>query len=259
MVADPWRVGASPVAGFTAQPPVRPEAEDGVNGLAQPIRRIAWPPPAADSPESVVMREWLVTNGLGGYACGTVSGAITRRYHGVLIAALPVPFGRMVMLSHLAEQVRFADGRRFEIGGREQSGDAPDAHGAGHLIEFRLEGGLPVWRYDMEGVTLEKRVFLPHRQNTAVIVFELIGGAETVELALRPSVNCRAQELPVSEPRGPPYEFHAIGSNYEIALPGSGLPPLRLRLSARDATFTLKGLTLETVLYPVEESRGYQA
>ena len=230
-----------------------------MNGFAQPIRRIAWPPPDADSPESVVMREWLVTNGLGGYACGTVSGAITRRYHGVLIAALPAPFGRIVMLSHLAEQIRFTDGRRFEIGSREQSGDAPDAHGAGHLIEFRLEGGLPVWRYDVEGVTVEKRIFLTHQQNTAIIAFELIGGAERLEMALRPSVNFRAQELPVSEPLGAPYEFHAIGSNYEIALAGSGLPPLRLRLSARNATFTLKGLKLENVLYPVEESRGYQA
>src|SRR5207248_2322770 len=66
-------------------------------------------------------------------------------------------------------------------------------------------------------------------------------------------------ELPVSEPLASPYEFRAVGSNFEITLPGSPLPPLRLRLSARDATFTLKGLRLDNVLYPVEESRGYQA
>ena len=62
-----------------------------------------------------------MTNGLGGYASGTVAGVITRRYHGLLIAALPAPLGRMVMLSHVAEQFRFADGRRVEIGGRERS------------------------------------------------------------------------------------------------------------------------------------------
>ena len=56
-------------------------------------------------PDALVTREWLVTNGLGGYASGTVSGVITRRYHGVLIAALPAPLGRIVMLSHIAEQV----------------------------------------------------------------------------------------------------------------------------------------------------------
>jgi len=205
------------------------------------------------------MREWLVTNGLGGYASGTVSGVITRRYHGLLIAALPTPLGRMVMLSHVAEQVRFADGRRFELGEREKSSDNTTAAvGSGYLTEFRLESGLPVWRYEVEGVVIEKRIFLPHRQNTAVIMFALVGGADRIELALRPSVNFRAQELPVSEPLASPYEFRAVGSNYEITLPGTPLPPLHLRLSARDATFTLKSLRLDNVLYPVEESRGYQ-
>src|SRR5437762_5386187 len=130
------------------------------------LRRVPWPPHDAVDAEALVTREWLVTNGLGGYASGTVSGVITRRYHGVLIAALTAPFGRMVMLSHIAEQVRFADGRRREIGGRERAGDAPDAHGTGYLTEFRLEAGLPVWRYDVEGVVIEKRVFLPHMQNS---------------------------------------------------------------------------------------------
>jgi hypothetical protein len=56
----------------------------------------------------------------------------------------------MVMLSHIAEQVRFPDGRKVEIGGRERSGDAPDARGTGSR-QFRIEMGLPVWRYDVEG------------------------------------------------------------------------------------------------------------
>ena len=227
--------------------------------IAEPVRRIPWPPATADSPEQIVMREWLVTNGLGGYASGTVSGAITRRYHGLLVAALAAPLGRMVMLSHLAEQLRLADGRRVEIGERERSGDAPDAHGTGHLTEFRLEAGLPVWRYEVDGLVIEKRLFLPHMQNTVQVVYELLAGADRVEIALRPSVNFRAQEQPVSEPLGSPYEFHAVGTQYEISLGGAELPPLRMTLSAPDATFTLKGLRLENVLYPVEESRGYQA
>src|SRR4051795_5281986 len=113
--------------------------------MPEPLRRIAWPPPG--DPESLVTREWLVTNGLGGYASGTVPGVITRRYHGMLIAALPAPLGRTVMLSHVAEQLRLPDGRRAELGTREQS-TAPDEHvlRGGHLVEFRLEAGLPVWR-----------------------------------------------------------------------------------------------------------------
>src|SRR2546422_4801329 len=96
------------------------------------VRRIPWPPADHPSdPEALVTREWLVANGLGGYASGTVSGVITRRYHGLLIAALGNPLGRMVMLSHVAEQIRWPDGRRVEIGGRERTSDAPDARGHG--------------------------------------------------------------------------------------------------------------------------------
>src|SRR5262245_33650983 len=112
--------------------------------MLQPIRRIPWPPPPDPAdPDSYVTREWLVTNGLGGYASGTVAGVVTRRYHGILIAALGAPHGRTVMLSHLAEQIRLPGGRKIEIGGRERTVDASDARAAGRLEEFRLECGLP--------------------------------------------------------------------------------------------------------------------
>jgi len=231
--------------------------------IAEPVRRIPWPPaPDPDNPDSLVTREWLVTNGLGGYASGTVSGVMTRRYHGLLIAALPAPLGRIVMLSHVAEQARWPDGRRIEIGGRERSGETSDAHGTGYLVEFRLEGGLPIWRYDIEGVILEKRLFMSHMQNTVFVLYEILDGADRLELALRPSVNFRPQEAPVSEPLGWPYEFRSVGERLEIGLKESTLPALRLLLRApgeEEATFTLKGKRLDNVLYPLEESRGYQA
>jgi predicted glycogen debranching enzyme len=226
--------------------------------VPDPVRRIAWPVDPSDA-DANASREWLVTNGLGGYASGTVPGVITRRYHGVLVAALPAPLGRIVMLSHLAEQVRWPDGRRTEIGGRERPGGGPDPDGTGYLTEFRLESGLPVWRYDVAGVVIEKRLFLTHMQNTVHVIYELIAGADRVELALRPSVNFRAQESPVSEPLAWPYEFHAIEDRCEISCPSSGMPPLRLLLRADRATFTLKGKRIDNVIYPVEESRGYQA
>jgi predicted glycogen debranching enzyme len=226
--------------------------------MNDPVRRIAWPPAGSSDPESLVTREWLVTNGLGGYASGTVPGVITRRYHGLLIAALAAPLGRVVMLSHVAEQITLPDGRTVEIGGRERSGDAADAHGTGYLTEFRLEAGLPVWRYDVEGLVVEKRVFLPHMQNTVLLSYELLSGADRADLLLRPSVNYRAQESPVSEPLGWPYEFRAVAGHFELCLTGSPLPPLRIRLSAKDTAFTSKSTRLDNVLYPVEESRGYQ-
>jgi len=227
--------------------------------MIEPVRRISWPPADPGDAEALVTREWLVTNGLGGYASGTVSGVITRRYHGVLISALPAPLGRIVMLSSVAEQLKLASGREAEIGGRERSGDAPDAHGTGYLTEFRLEAGLPVWRYDVEGVVIDKRIFLPHMQNTVHVRYELVSGADRVELALRPSVNFRPQESSVSEPLAHGYEFRAIGDHYEICLPNTTLPPLHFKLLASNVTFILKGRRIDNVLYPVEESRGYQA
>src|SRR3954466_10445193 len=110
--------------------------------MIEPVREISWDAGAQDD-ETHATREWLVTNGLGGYASGTVGGVITRRYHGLLIAALPSPHGRIVMLSHVAEQLRFADGRRIEIGGREQVNGQVGPHGSDYLIAFRLEAGLP--------------------------------------------------------------------------------------------------------------------
>src|SRR5438876_7982610 len=97
--------------------------------------------------EPLVTREWLVTNGLGGYASGTVAGVATRRYHGLLIAALPAPLGRTVMLNHLSEVLRLPQWITFELGGSERAAGTLELHGADLLTEFRLERGLPVWRF----------------------------------------------------------------------------------------------------------------
>ena len=91
--------------------------------MTEPVRRIPWPPADSSDPDALVTREFLVTNALGGYASGTVSGVITRRYHGVLIAALPAPLGRCVMLSQVAEQLCLGDGRELEVGGEYLVGE----------------------------------------------------------------------------------------------------------------------------------------
>src|SRR5580765_5022755 len=89
-------------------------------------------------------REWLVTNGLGGYASGTVAGVLTRRFHGLLIAALPSPMGRVVMWNHLLERVRLPDKRVVWLGDEDEVAGHNAADTRDHLLEFRLELGLPV-------------------------------------------------------------------------------------------------------------------
>jgi glycogen debranching enzyme len=93
------------------------------------VRSMAWDP-TQPSRELLLNREWLVTNGLGGYASGTVSGAITRKYHGLLVAALPAPLGRVVMWNHVSEFLRFDDSEVVSLGAEARAGGPLDLKGA---------------------------------------------------------------------------------------------------------------------------------
>src|SRR6266508_1895304 len=115
----------------------------------------AWEPGERPALATLIEREWLVTNGLGGYASGTVSGAATRRYHGLLIAAHPAPLGRVMMVNHLWEYLRLPDCRTIPFGGEEKLQGELHVHGIEHLVDFHLDSGLPVWRYEVEGCVLE--------------------------------------------------------------------------------------------------------
>src|SRR4051794_31027379 len=134
--------------------------------MNEPIRRLTFTEADTHDAELMLGREWLVTNGLGGFASGTVAGVPTRRYHGLLISALPTPLGRTVMFNHLTEWLRLPNGERYPIGGQDRVGSQLEWPGAKHLREFRLEEGLPVWRYELEGAVVEKRVLLVHGRNT---------------------------------------------------------------------------------------------
>ena len=140
----------------------------------KPVIRVGWRRDQPDASEAVLDGEWLVTNGLGGYASGTIAGVVTRRYHGLLIAALPNPLGRTNMFDHLAEQVRLPDGsiHRLGLGDGDAAQDPRGA--AGPLEEFRLEMGLPVWIYRLGGFVLEKRVLLAYMQNTVFVRYRLL-------------------------------------------------------------------------------------
>ena len=218
-----------------------------------------WSPTEEAATEPLLTREWLVTNGLGGYASGTVGGIPTRRYHGLLIAALPAPFGRMMMLNHLSEQVRLPDGTVVHFGGQELVGGRLELEGiVGHLSEFRLEAGLPVWRFKLNGIEIEKRVLLAHRLNMAYITYRLVAGEGTVRLKLRPAVHFRNHDGAVSEPLADAYTLTAVNDLCELSA-GQDLPHLRLLLFGENRAFTIEGKRLREVLYRIEESRGYDS
>src|ERR1041385_6682355 len=111
------------------------------------LNRMPWTASSRPDPALLLAREWLVTNGLGGFASCSVAGACTRRYHGLLVANFPPPQGRMVMLSHFAEEIELPDESVIDFGGEEVSEDHLDLRVAEYLREFRLEAGLPIWRF----------------------------------------------------------------------------------------------------------------
>jgi predicted glycogen debranching enzyme len=222
------------------------------------IRRIPWGGENVSKLEPLLNREWLVTNGLGGYAAGTVAGIVTRRYHGFLIAALGGPFGRVLMLPHLSEQLRLPNGQNIRFGGEERTGGLQGAAGVPYLAEFCLDLGLPIWRYSVDGIVLERRVLLPHQQNTVYVNYRLVEGPDRLRLKLLPTVHFRSHDAPVSTPLSDEYQLSVKGDQYELSA-GRNLPTLRMMLYGERAAFTFEPKKLTQLLYRVEESRGYDS
>jgi predicted glycogen debranching enzyme len=220
------------------------------------VRAMPWDG-AKMSREILLDREWLVTNGLGGYASGTISGAVTRRYHGLLIAALPAPLGRMVMWSHVSEFLHFTDDDVVSLGAEERAGGQLDLQSADFLREFRLEDGLPVWIYHVRDLVLEKRVLLPHLQNTVHVSYQVIAGKAPPRFELRPAFHFRHHDSSVDTGLAAPYKLTAVDDRYEIAAARRKLPPLRMRICGRNSTFTIAPAQIHQVVYRTEQQRGY--
>ena len=126
-----------------------------------------------------------MANGLGGYASATITGAITRRYPGFLIAAQPAPLGRMVVLNDLEADVEREDGSVVNL--RDN----------GRFLDFTLNMALPSWRYELDGIVIEQSIVVPSRQNIVHSTFRSLGDGERVRLRVRPLINFRALEAPV--------------------------------------------------------------
>jgi len=216
-----------------------------------PTRSMNWA-----KPDSFPAREWLVTNGLGGYASGTVAGYATRRYHGLLIAALPSPMGRAMMLNQCVERLIQPDGTMATLG-LEHPESGRLTRGDGHLTGFRLDGGLPVWRYEVGALVLEKRLVMSHLQNTTRVTYRKVGGDGLATLTLRPAVHFRGHDAPVDSPHPERYHFSASGDRFELT-GGHDYPSLRLTLHGRPSAFTLDAQETPEVVFSIEAARGVQ-
>ena len=202
----------------------------------------------------LLAREWLVTNGLGGYASGTLLGVATRRYHGLLIPNLPAPRGRTVIVPRLDEEL-LCGTRTALLGGAEFADGRIEADGHQFLREFRLDCLIPTWTFAIDNYVLEKRIVMPHTLNTVYVEYRLIQGGP-VRLTLRPYVTFRMHDGPLGCPREYPFTVTAARGRLEVH-PFEGAPPVRLCLRPQQGVFVIDEKGSREVYYRMERERGY--
>ncbi len=206
------------------------------------------------NPDSALRKEWLETNGLGGFASSTIAGLNTRRYHGLLTAATRPPVGRMVLLSKL-EETLVIDGRRYELSANQYPG-VIHPQGLQYLKRFRLDP-FPIFTYEVAGIEIEKSVFMIHGENSAVIQYELKTADRSAPagclLEARPLIAFRdyhslAHENGALNPRV------ETESNLATIRPYEGAPSLYLAHDADE--LDVNGWWYRNFEYQVERERG---
>jgi glycogen debranching enzyme len=139
--------------------------------------------------KETISREWLVTNDRGGYAAGTIAGVLTRRQHGLLVAQPSDTITPQLLLAKIDEEVVF-DQRTYNLGTNEYRDGTVNPSGFVHLETFRLEEGFPIFTYRLggiNGIMLEKRIWMPQDQNTTYIQYRLLQTTSTDSSGLRRS------------------------------------------------------------------------
>jgi predicted glycogen debranching enzyme len=141
-------------------------------------------------------REWLVTNGIGGYASGTIAGILTRRYHGLLMAALQPPLGRTLLLAKLDERVEYdgiypENGRITPLYTNAWASGNIEPNGYAQINRFHLEGTTPVWTFAIANALLEKRIWMQPGANTTYVNYRLVRATGPMGLELKALANYR--------------------------------------------------------------------
>jgi predicted glycogen debranching enzyme len=195
-------------------------------------------------------REWLETNGIGGFASATVAGANTRRYHALLTAATKPPVGRVVMLSKLEETLIVGD-ERFDLATNEYAG-AVHPQGYRLLTRFRL-APFPVFTFAAGGARIEKTVFMVQGSNTTVVTYRLLDAPDRpVRLELRPLIAFRDYHSTTHENGGLNATVEQQPRLASVE-PYSGLPRLYF---AHDAELDVQGFWYRDFVYAIERERG---
>lgn len=201
--------------------------------------------------DSATAREWLVTNGIGGYASGTISGVLTRRYHGLIVAARKPPLDRRLLLVKLDELVQY-DGESISLFTNRWSDGSVNPDGYRYIENFYLDGTMPVWNYAFADALLEKRVWMQQGVNTTYIRYRLSHALHPVELTLKALVDDRDHHGETHG--GAPMQVEPI--RHGVKVTASGNPAFYL-LSDR-AEIQLQNEWYRSFALSVEQYRGFR-
>lgn len=183
-----------------------------------------------------VEREWLVTNGIGGFASGTVAGLNTRRYHGLLVAAMRPPVERTLLVSRLDVAVRYGD-VDASLGTNEYLDGTVHPHGYRYLHAFRMDGQTAIWQWLVRDALIEQRVWMAHGQNTTYVSFSLLRASGAVDLSLSPL--CAQRDYHSHHRGGLDTTTTLVGGGFEVtAWPGA--KPLRVLLEGAHCELALE-------------------
>jgi predicted glycogen debranching enzyme len=215
---------------------------------------IVMPWHAGDDPAELRDREWLVTNGLGGYASGTALGIGTRQHHGLFVPNLTNPKGRHVMISRFDEEIE-CSGVRAQIGGAEFTDGRLESETHLYLHEFRVSHLMPTWTFRIGDALIEKTVVMPHNQNTVCVHYRMLEGA-SAQVMLRMFVAFRRIDAALAHRSNWPFRLVIAQGRHEIEAPEL---QLRVRFGLRPArgVFVSEERESQNALYRVERDRGY--
>ncbi|MFT4174497.1 MAG: amylo-alpha-1,6-glucosidase [Rhodocyclaceae bacterium] len=203
-------------------------------------------------PDALREREWLATNGLGGYASASVLGIPTRHYHGLFVPNLTEPTGRFVCVPRVDELVTTSQ-RTVNLGGAEFAEAPPNHDAATYLREFQLATMIPTWVFDIDGTVLEKSIVMPQGQNSSYLRYRVLEGPG---VRIRVRVFGAARRLSAHVPRDDAWPFvpHLVGHNVELRTALG----ITVRILAQPASpFHLQRQIDYNVLYSTERDRGY--
>jgi len=216
-------------------------------------RQLVIPWDSGRDPNFLRDREWLVTNGLGGYASGTLAGMPSRKYHGLFVPNLAAPKGRHILISRCDEFVTVGNSR-IHLGGAEFAHDRTVGESHQYLKEFRLDHRVAIWVFKIGDGLIEKAIFMPHNQNTVCVRYRLLAG-DPVELHVRPYTSFRRHDEQPEHELTTTFTLNVTKNRHEIHRSDSPIV-LRFGMQPGPAAFVTEERSELEFFYRIDFDRG---